>query len=105
MPIPWRMILLALAFAGFVNGGPTASPQTASSGASPSLKETTDWLASHLVTVSQVSRETVVTFKAKKGQEPKEVDRQTINTRNSVTAASFQGCVLNLTQTIKGDDY
>jgi len=105
MPVPRRMILLALAFAGFLLIGPYASSQAASSTASPSLKETTDWLASHLVTVNHVSRETVVSFKAKKGQEPKEVDRQTINTRESITGASFQGCVLTLTQTIKGDDY
>ena len=106
MTVLWRITLLALVFAGSMSGRPNASPQATSTSTVPTLKETADWLVSHLVTVDHSSRETVVTFRAKKkGQEPKEVDRQITNTRESISAATFQRCSLTLTQTIKGDDY
>jgi uncharacterized spore protein YtfJ len=55
--------------------------------------------------VVHTSRKTVVTFQAKKGKEPKEVDRQVYNTLESVSAASFDGCSLTIGQLTKGDDY
>ena len=98
-------ILLILAFAGSINGAQNTTLQAAPTPGSPSLQETADWLKPHLVGVLHTSKRTVLTFRAKKGKEPKEVDRQGINTYESVSAASFDGCALTLGQLTRGDDY
>lgn len=97
-----QTILPVLVLAGSLTGTPYAVPQST---ASPTLRETQDWLTPHLTGVVHSSRKTAVTIRTKKGKEPKEVDRQEVNLTESVTGAVFDGCTLTLTQLSKGDDY
>jgi len=70
------------------------------------LKETTDWIESHLIGLTHTSRRAIVTYRAPKKNKPAvEVDRQIVNTHESVSVVSFEGCSLTLGQLIKGDDY
>ncbi len=95
------MILAVLALAGLV----TAKQSALAQAPSPTLKETTAWLASHLTTLAHTSRKTSVTIRTKKGKPPKEVDRQVENTNETISSATFDGCSMKLGQIIKGDDY
>jgi hypothetical protein len=94
----------ARGFAGWIDGEQSGGPHAATP-ASPTLQETTDWLKPHLMGVLHSSKKTVVTYKVRKDKAPKEVDRQGINTYESVSAASFDGCALTLGQLTRGDDY
>ncbi len=94
-------ILLLLAHAGSVNGGQNA----ASNSSGPSLAETSDWLVSHLVGIAHGSAKTVVTTVWKKGKPPRESERQTIHTNESVVSVKFTGCSMSIDQLTKGDDY
>jgi len=94
-------ILLLLAGTGSVNGGQKAGANTSG----PTLTETTEWIASHLVAIAHGSARTVVTYAWKKGKPPKESERQTTNTHESILSAKFSGCSLTLEQLNKGDDY
>ena len=97
-------IFLLVAVAG-AHGQQPVNPQSPPPAAAPTLKETTDWIQPHLSGLSHTSRQTIVSYVTKKGKPPKEVSRQAINTQETVTLASFDGCSLNLGQLIKGDDY
>jgi len=93
--------LLLLSFAASAYGWQTpARPAT-----SPTLAETTAWIEAHLAGLAHGSRKTVVTTKLKKGKPPKESDRQTANSHESVVSAKFDGCSLTIGQLYKGDDY
>lgn len=120
MPGSWRMFLLVLAFAGSTHGEQRASSQATPKAAAPAtsastsaappasnptLKETTDWLETHLTGLIHTSRKTVINYRAKKGKDPKEVDRLATNLHESISVASFEGCSLTLGQLVKGDDY
>ena len=111
MPGVWGIFLLMLAFARPVGGeqnsnSQASAPAVANPAGPPPLKETTDWIESHLVGLLHTSRKTAVAFRAaKKTKELKEVDRQASNTQESVSAVSFEGCSLTLGQLTKGDDY
>jgi hypothetical protein len=95
------IILLLLAGAGPGVGGQKSGPNASS----PTLTETTDWIASHLVGIAHGSARTIVTYTWKKGKPPRESERQTANTHESVSSAKFSGCSLTLEQLTKGDDY
>jgi hypothetical protein len=93
-------ILLLLA-----NAASTPATQNAPSGGSPSLAETGVWIEGHLVGVSHGMRKTIINFKSKKGKDPREVDRQAVDSHEVVATAQIDGCSLAIEQITKGDDY
>ncbi len=101
MSIRRGITVAVLALGGTFSVVQSAMPQTPS----PTLKETTTWLASHLTSLVHTSKRTSVTIRTKKGKPPKEVERQEENTSETVSSAVFDGCSLKLGQMIKGDDY
>lgn len=101
MPGKFAAIALVLSLTPALAQGPSAI----SPAASPTMAETAAWIETNLVGIAHGSRKTVVTYKLKKGKPPREADRQTTNTHESVVSAKFDGCSLTIGQLLKGDDY
>jgi hypothetical protein len=100
MPGIFLMILLSL-----TSGNSAQTPQNPSTNTSPTLSETVQWIEPHLSGLKHTTRQTVVNTRLQKKGPPKEIGRESINRAETVSVASFEGCVLTLGQLVKGDDY